>query len=331
MISKLDDGSRVSESADGLSDHIYDTLKQAVSEIAETVPTGISFSSDIDDSLSSAKVPHIPVELRSVLANVVNNAFDATPAGGSVTVLMKDLGHQLEIRVSDTGKGIEPDHLSKIFDEGFTAGKEIGTGIGLFHAKTWIEKWRGRISVESVRGVGTNLTITLPIDGRAGWYTPRIRVPENAEIAVLDYQPIGYEVWRSRFRELGFLNPIHFLATKDDFDTLRSEINDDLANWVFLFDYDIGSDVTGLDLLKMLNTPNRFLVTGHFDEPKVRAECENTGVYLIPKSQAADIPIIQPRRRLGQQISDQSHFGESSERSPRPVKRPTLAERRPFL
>ncbi len=104
-----------------------------------------------------------PMQLEQVLINLVLNAFDAMPGGGTLTVrtrLDQEAG-TAEIAVGDTGKGIGPDNLGKIFEPFFTT-KPRGTGLGLAISRQLIEQQGGTLTVRSKVGVGTEFSIRLP-------------------------------------------------------------------------------------------------------------------------------------------------------------------------
>ena len=81
--------------------------------------------------------------------------------GGTLTVRAKPLNEGIQIDVEDTGKGIEPEQLDKIFDL-FLSTKEEGTGVGLTIVKQVIEGHGGQVKVESKPGQGTKFSILLP-------------------------------------------------------------------------------------------------------------------------------------------------------------------------
>jgi signal transduction histidine kinase/CheY-like chemotaxis protein len=106
--------------------------------------------------------------LAQVFENILNNAAKFTPRGGSVTLTLQRDAEQARIRVRDTGIGIEPGQLSRIFDLFMQAGaaskRHDGLGIGLMLARSLIERHGGRISVESAgRGHGSEFAVTLPL------------------------------------------------------------------------------------------------------------------------------------------------------------------------
>jgi signal transduction histidine kinase len=104
----------------------------------------------------------------TILRNLLTNAIKFTHPGGKIIVSTKRVENFLEISVSDTGVGIDPKNLSKIFriDSKFSSlgtKKEKGTGLGLILCKEFVEKQGGVIRVESEKGKGTTFTFTLPL------------------------------------------------------------------------------------------------------------------------------------------------------------------------
>ena len=101
--------------------------------------------------------------LRSVFTNLVINAVESIDGeGGSVSIkLSKTEPNSVKVEVSDTGCGISPDNIPKVFEPYFST-KETGTGLGLAIVKKAIEDHGGTICVDSKQGTGTTFTITLP-------------------------------------------------------------------------------------------------------------------------------------------------------------------------
>ena len=99
--------------------------------------------------------------LGRVYRNLITNAIQATPAGGSITIATARSGNRVEIRVSDTGAGIPPERLAAIFDE-FVTTKRRGLGLGLAISKRIVEQLDGTINVESEVGRGTAFTLRFP-------------------------------------------------------------------------------------------------------------------------------------------------------------------------
>jgi len=111
-------------------------------------------------------------QLKQVFINLLINAIESMDAGGPLKIgLMKEPGGAREvlIRITDKGCGIEKEIISKIFDPFFTTKRKSGgTGLGLSVTKGIIEKHKGRISVDSVIGVGTEISVYLPFGSAQG-------------------------------------------------------------------------------------------------------------------------------------------------------------------
>ncbi len=106
-------------------------------------------------------------ELEQVLANLVTNAVDAMPRGGTVTIEAMRDGDAVLLNVRDDGCGISPDDLDRVFQPFFTT-KPVGqgTGLGLSVVYGIVRGWGGRIHVESTVGRGTTVAVHIPVSRR---------------------------------------------------------------------------------------------------------------------------------------------------------------------
>jgi signal transduction histidine kinase len=102
-------------------------------------------------------------KLKQVFLNLILNARDSIPDGGELRLKTRLTNGLVRIEVSDTGVGIPPEHLGKIFDAFFTTKKEVsGIGLGLSVTYGIVQQHNGKISVASQVGAGTTFTIELP-------------------------------------------------------------------------------------------------------------------------------------------------------------------------
>ena len=113
------------------------------------------------------KVSAVPMQLRQVVSNLLDNALNYTPAGGSVTVSLFQEGDEVITRVEDTGSGIPREDQSFIFERFYRVDKarsrEVGgTGLGLAIVSEIVAKHKGRVWVESEEGRGSSFYFTLP-------------------------------------------------------------------------------------------------------------------------------------------------------------------------
>ena len=106
-----------------------------------------------------------PSRINQVFINLVTNAVQAMDGKGTLTITTNARDGWVDIEVCDTGCGIPPENLSKIMDPFFTT-KPVGqgTGLGLSIVRRIVEEHGGKIMVDSKVGVGTAITISLPID-----------------------------------------------------------------------------------------------------------------------------------------------------------------------
>lgn len=102
-------------------------------------------------------------ECQQVLINLISNAIHAIEEGGNITIVAQNQGRRsITLEVKDTGRGIEPKHLSRIFDPFFTTGKALGTGLGLSVSYSIVHRNGGDIEVSSELLKGSVFTVTLP-------------------------------------------------------------------------------------------------------------------------------------------------------------------------
>jgi two-component system, NtrC family, sensor kinase len=115
------------------------------------------FAADLPEAIGNAG------KLQQVFMNLILNARDAMPEGGQLAIETESVDHMLVVRVSDTGIGIAPANISKIYDPFFTT-KAVGQGTGLGLALSYgiVQEHSGRIVAESQPGRGTTFTIKIP-------------------------------------------------------------------------------------------------------------------------------------------------------------------------
>lgn len=101
-------------------------------------------------------------KMEKILANLLSNAFKFTPDGGTVTIRLQDHAEYVILSVEDNGKGIQPQNLSSVFDQFFTADHLTGTGIGLHLTHEFVGMHKGSIRVESEPGKRTVFFVELP-------------------------------------------------------------------------------------------------------------------------------------------------------------------------
>lgn len=145
-------------------------MRDEVREVCEDYATiaetgGLTLKIDLPDE----EVPIVAdrEKVRVILDNLVSNAVKFTPSGGQVRVTLNSRGDEVEFAVADTGIGIEPQYLERIFErfyqvEDHMTRRHGGMGLGLAIAKGLAELHGGRVEVESVPGRGSRFAVILP-------------------------------------------------------------------------------------------------------------------------------------------------------------------------
>jgi two-component system sensor histidine kinase BaeS len=149
-----------------------DDLRAVVeSAVAQAQPSadrkGVTIVANIPDE--AIRQHHDPQRMGQVLGNLIGNAIKFTPRGGTVTVTLEPTSEGAELRVEDTGVGINATELPLVFER-FYRGAEAnesraaGSGLGLSIVRSIVEMHNGRVSISSTPGQGTEVSVDLPRD-----------------------------------------------------------------------------------------------------------------------------------------------------------------------
>jgi PAS domain S-box-containing protein len=139
----------------GVSDLVAQVLEK------HSPPEGVHVTTEVASDLPTVYVD--PRQIEQVLTNLVTNAYQAMPEGGSLTISAKAEQNKVAVSVTDTGCGISPENLEKLFEPLFTT-KARGIGLGLAVSKNLVETNGGSIEVVSEEGKGSTFTIILPTE-----------------------------------------------------------------------------------------------------------------------------------------------------------------------
>jgi len=138
-------------------------VTQWAQEITPLLTTqGITLELDALDQLGTVMLH--PPTLRRALLHLVHNAMEAMPHGGTLTLGGRRQATTVHLEVRDTGIGMPPEHLTRMFEPLQTT-KPGGTGLGLYLVQEVVAAHGGQIAVQSTVGHGTTMTITLPLGG----------------------------------------------------------------------------------------------------------------------------------------------------------------------
>jgi two-component system, cell cycle sensor histidine kinase and response regulator CckA len=189
-------------------------IRTAVRMLRPMIGAEIAFNLDLAETRTAVRID--PVQLQQVLTNLVLNARDAMPGGGTIAISTATTagagaeGADAVLRVTDDGVGMPPHVARRVFDPFYTT-KEVGkgTGLGLSVVHGIITQSEGRITLESEPGHGTTFAITLPLvaattANREETGPTPTTVPGDATVLLVEDEPVIRTLVRQMLERGGF-------------------------------------------------------------------------------------------------------------------------------
>lgn len=148
-----------------LKDQIFDATGSLLGKIEEKK---ININNNVENNTQVVFDVNI---LNAVIRNLVSNAVKFTPEGGNISISSKEINNLIKIYIKDSGVGLSPEKISKLFkgpvDSGMGTNRETGMGIALYFCKELISKNGGNIEVESEgEGKGSTFIVTIPKESK---------------------------------------------------------------------------------------------------------------------------------------------------------------------
>ena len=254
-------------------------------------------------------------QISQVVQNIILNASQAMPDGGTIKVSCKNInlgtaidptlkrpGDYVRVRIEDTGIGIPADLLQKIFDPYFTTRKQ-GSGLGLAITHSIISKHDGRILTDSTPGKGTTFIIDLPAsaqaplpDGQQVDTRPRTK---SARILVMDDEEQVLAITRAMLEELGH----EVLVASEGLEAVRifrEEMEKGTPPDIVIMDLTIPGGMGGKDAVKKIldiNPRTRAIVSSGYSHDPVMANFPDFGfsAALVKPSQLEELEQVIAR------------------------------------
>ncbi len=255
------------------TDDICDLINQSIDFTmprwkSEAQAKGINYQMNTEGMKRVSSILCNPTEIREVFINIINNALDAMPGGGSLSVGSWCSENTVFIDISDTGEGMSEDVKNNIFDPFFTTKAPVGTGLGMSMVYGIVTRHGGRIEVRSEIGNGSTFTLQFPVTEKA---VGPITAPEpnqkinkkNLRILVVD-------------DEENICNILDIFLSEDGHKVKTVDNGADAINLIKAEHFDLVlcdlamPNVSGYDVVEVLNSldksPKIGIITGWGDE-----------------------------------------------------------------
>lgn len=215
------------------------------------------------DAARAARVRFEPNDAARVLANLLNNAREASPDGGRVAIALEMTADAVVCRIHDDGRGIAPEILPRLMQRGATFGKAGGSGLGLFHARQTLESWGARLEIESAPGLGTSVILRFPVVAPAAIPAKTAAVAAEVDTILVDDDVWVREAWEHAAKRDGWR-----LRTYERFADLEHDL-DGLSRSVPIYldlDLDGASGDDAAERLAALGFTTLYSASGHGPE-----------------------------------------------------------------
>ena len=180
LLARVDAGELRLELSETLVGELLQSALEALHPRAEA--KGVTLSLEADPSLLALDLD--ATRIAQVVGNLLENAITHTPKDGRVTVSAHAAAHAVEVAVADTGPGIAPEDLPRLFDRLYRADPSrsrstVGTGLGLTIARRLVEAHGGSIEAESVVGQGSRFVVRLPAGQQKNYLQQTTALPPD--------------------------------------------------------------------------------------------------------------------------------------------------------
>lgn len=231
-----------------------------------------------------------PSEFKSILSNLLNNAYEAIKEQGKIEVNLSKKDNFLLVKIVDNGLGMDADKIPLVLN-GLSL-KHSGKGLGLSEAKKYMEKLGGKLQLFSQINKGTEVVLSFPYYKTPDWFPQKITLINIKNILILDDNSLMQSFWDNKLQDYNGI--IQQFTNCDDAIGWCDLHSDLLQNTVFLVDYElIDKAKNGLDFLEHVGAgDNGYLITSHFEQIFIQKKVNGLGVWLIPKELVNDLPIV---------------------------------------
>lgn len=227
-------------------------------------------------------------EFKRIISNLIDNAVEAMPGGGQVSVALKGADAEISLTVEDTGRGIPADILPNLGSKPITHGKDAGHGLGLYHCFTTLRRWGADAKIQSSPR-GTSVELRLRRGEKPAWLALSVPTIAQREIIAVDDSREILGAWQSM---IGNRRDAAYCASFAE--AIAQCKGRDLKNVLLLSDFDvIGDPMDGIDFYDAVGRPPHFLiVTGKHFLPELRRRSQERGIRILPKHLLSTLNLV---------------------------------------
>lgn len=248
-----------------------------------------------------------PTAFKRMISNLINNAVEACDHKlGKITLKLDSDKQYTQIIIQDNGKGMPPEVVDKIMSNvAITSGKQSGHGIGLTQVRDTLHKNQGELSINSLPGQGTRMTLTFPRIKTPSWIAEEIILGQQDIIVILDDDNSIHGAWDAHFdsilKEAPNIQLKHFIVGQKALNFMDDLSPPEKNRILLLTDYELlKQELNGLHVISKSKIQRSVLVTSHYAHQLIRDQAAKTGTKILPKQLASEIPIkIDPAFQYG--------------------------------
>ena len=220
-------------------------------------------------------------EMKRMISNLINNAVNAMGNEGKIKVSCAYQGGAIIIKIRDQGCGMPLERVNALLADTVPENSKIG--LGLTHAKAYLQQYGGKLEINSILGQGTEVTLKFTALPKPVWLCDELRLSPDATIMIIDDDQSIHDTWAKKVEQFYWVREDYFSLQAADAALKRNKAQKPM---VILCDYEfIHERETGLDLLARFSGPHlqRYLVTSQVDQKILIESCQTLGIQMLPK------------------------------------------------
>jgi len=285
ILSDLTNLEEITNESSGLGSEKIDLAEVMIAEIITEKKRLVKSSVNLSFEYNASQLSAVRVSeshFKRVISNIVQNSIEAFDTNidtkKRVNISVNSRFQNVHIEIKDNGCGIPEDILAKLLSQQITFGKKLGSGLGLSHAKTYIQRWGGQISITSTKESGTTVLITLPLAETGVSYISPVAMPKSQQLVMIDDDGLHIE---QALNNNGFVTKLFKPKAFLNWFVENANFNDH----ALCLDFNLRESFTGADLAR--NVPHEFtkyILTDDYMNPEAIAVSKELNIPIIPKN-----------------------------------------------